>query len=354
METPKYIVRIPELCHEDWNKMTPDNKGRFCNSCSKSVVDFTDKTDQEIVNILQSANGERVCGHFRKSQVDRPLILKVNLKQLPGNMSATRIFAIALLMVFGSVLVSCYDHKNEKIVKLEVVEQNRNENGPVITGALPAPFNVSTEDSVKTEVFEQGQMLMGDVATECIPPLTNGEAIIEPKMLPDKMEYLQGKVKVMNDSTPEVQDSTIAGHRMKGEIVIKMENADTTKTPRSIQEKNIEHGYLGGAVVMISTVAESDSSKVSDTKARENLFIVYPNPNKGEFILKYEVQKRADVRVDLLSESGSLIRTIVNVAGQYEGKYQIPVSASDVPNGTYLVTKTSNGEKETKRVIVEK
>jgi hypothetical protein len=68
-----YIVRIPEPCHEDWNKMTVDKKGRFCNVCSKSVVDFTGKIDAEIHSILIEKSKEKVCGRFNKNQVERPI-----------------------------------------------------------------------------------------------------------------------------------------------------------------------------------------------------------------------------------------------------------------------------------------
>jgi hypothetical protein len=355
METPNYIIRIPEPCHEDWNKMTPDDKGKFCNSCSKSVVDFTDKTDEEIISILQSSGGERVCGHFRKSQVNRPLVLKVNLRSLPKNMSATRIFAVALLMVFGSVLVSCYDHKDKKINGLEVVEQKKEDEMRVL-GGITMPVNVPTEDSVKTEeTVEVKEMLMGDVEMVC--PAVTGQSVIEVPPPPENFEYIKGKSKIIQkDSVPEEIDSTLTEHRLKGEIeVIRPETSDTTKTAQkdSTERKKTEYNYLGKPVMTITKKAEEDSSKTLGT-TRENLFIVYPNPAKGEFTLKYEVLKRTDMRVDLLNENGSLIRTIVNVAGQYEGKYQVPVNVNDLPNGIYLVAKTSGGTRETKRVIVEK
>lgn len=59
-----YKLTIPKPCNENWNKMTPDEKGRFCSSCSKTVVDFTKKSTKEIQDYLIEKNGQRVCGHF--------------------------------------------------------------------------------------------------------------------------------------------------------------------------------------------------------------------------------------------------------------------------------------------------
>src|SRR3954467_11888361 len=96
MKTPSYLIRIPEPCHEYWNAMQPDAKGKFCSSCSKSVVDFSTKSDTEIRDILSAHKDQKVCGHFRKSQVDRPLNLSINISQLPRNISRARAFAIAV------------------------------------------------------------------------------------------------------------------------------------------------------------------------------------------------------------------------------------------------------------------
>lgn len=66
-------VQIPEPCHEDWNKMNPKEKGRFCGSCEKIVVDFSQMTDIEIVGYFKEYKSEKTCGHFKKSQIDRKL-----------------------------------------------------------------------------------------------------------------------------------------------------------------------------------------------------------------------------------------------------------------------------------------
>ena len=44
-------IRIQNPCNENWNSMLPDKKGRFCNSCNKTVVDFTKMKNTEIQKI---------------------------------------------------------------------------------------------------------------------------------------------------------------------------------------------------------------------------------------------------------------------------------------------------------------
>jgi len=64
---------IPTPCHEDWDNMTPRDKGRFCASCSKQVVDFSLMSDQQVLNYFKNATGN-VCGRFANDQLQRPMI----------------------------------------------------------------------------------------------------------------------------------------------------------------------------------------------------------------------------------------------------------------------------------------
>lgn len=71
---PKHInISVPEPCSEDWDKMLPEEKGRFCMSCQKVVVDFTAMSDEQLLKYFTEYKGKNTCGHFLATQVDRPL-----------------------------------------------------------------------------------------------------------------------------------------------------------------------------------------------------------------------------------------------------------------------------------------
>ncbi|WP_157627174.1 hypothetical protein [Spirosoma luteum] len=65
-------VHIPKACHERWDDMQPAEKGRFCDSCRKTVIDYTAFSDQELVKRLRKVP-EASCGWFRNDQLNRPL-----------------------------------------------------------------------------------------------------------------------------------------------------------------------------------------------------------------------------------------------------------------------------------------
>jgi hypothetical protein len=60
---------IPKPCHENWDAMTPQSGGRYCNECDKTVIDFTGWADDEISTYLTEHAGEKICGRFSSDQL---------------------------------------------------------------------------------------------------------------------------------------------------------------------------------------------------------------------------------------------------------------------------------------------
>lgn len=70
---PKSLqLNIAEPCHENWQNMTPQEQGRFCGSCQKTVVDFTMMSDQEVLSYFLKAD-HNVCGRFANDQLNKEL-----------------------------------------------------------------------------------------------------------------------------------------------------------------------------------------------------------------------------------------------------------------------------------------
>src|ERR1041385_8995202 len=107
----KSRIRIPVPCHENWNAMSPVDKGKFCDKCCHVVVDFSQKTNTEISDFLKSKAGERVCGRVRKDQLSffpKPLSAK--------KISRSKIFLAAIYLVFGGLLFASCSNPNEEVM----------------------------------------------------------------------------------------------------------------------------------------------------------------------------------------------------------------------------------------------
>lgn len=62
-------VNIPKPCHESWQTMAPVIGGRHCQSCCKTVTDFTIMNNDEIIAYLSSSNN-KVCGRINDQQLN--------------------------------------------------------------------------------------------------------------------------------------------------------------------------------------------------------------------------------------------------------------------------------------------
>jgi hypothetical protein len=66
-------ITIPQPCHEDWDKMTVAEKGRFCGGCQRHVYDFTHSSDREILK--RFTEEPNLCGRFNETQLGRELLV---------------------------------------------------------------------------------------------------------------------------------------------------------------------------------------------------------------------------------------------------------------------------------------
>lgn len=109
-------ITIPTPCHENWEAMTPEEKGRFCSVCSKTVRDFTVASDDEIRDIFSNST-EDICGHFYESQLNR------NLQYSYIN-SVFMKFAMGFILTAGGLVsVNAQGNITSDTVKAEKIEE---------------------------------------------------------------------------------------------------------------------------------------------------------------------------------------------------------------------------------------
>jgi hypothetical protein len=74
MKAKHITLQVPEPCHENWDNMTPNDKGRFCNACSKTVVDFTRHSESELDQYFKDLKSP-VCGRYTGEQLNKPMLM---------------------------------------------------------------------------------------------------------------------------------------------------------------------------------------------------------------------------------------------------------------------------------------
>ncbi len=58
-------IGIKNPCSERWEDMHDFPTGKFCDVCSKNVIDFTEKTNEEIFKLLNGKTKGEICGRIQ-------------------------------------------------------------------------------------------------------------------------------------------------------------------------------------------------------------------------------------------------------------------------------------------------
>jgi len=206
-------ISIPKPCDEDWNAMTPNEQGRFCGQCSKTVTDFTGMGALEIQDYLLENNGTKVCGRFKSTQLDT-INITIPESVLYTQTKFRNVFLLALLVTMGTMLFSCKD-KSQTIGEIAIVKDptvidsiNNNRHAmhtlgmTVIDDSLPPPAQSRSCGPVKQK------LKMGKYA---------GNEI-----------HLTGAV-IVNPTPPELSDIIL------GEPAVPVANPVSGKDPDSIK-----------------------------------------------------------------------------------------------------------------------
>lgn len=116
MKYNTFSIHLESNCPENWEKMSSNDSGKFCNKCSKSVVDFTNFSDKEIIEYFSKPQG-KVCGRLNKSQIDR----KYQLIQKSSFLNRKWIAGILLLSIWGKQQLHAY---NQQVTHIRQYDKN--------------------------------------------------------------------------------------------------------------------------------------------------------------------------------------------------------------------------------------
>lgn len=186
------LITIPDPCHEDWNRMSPEEQGRFCGKCCKVVVDFTSMETPDVIQFISNRSSEKVCGRFRSDQVSQVPSFPEKNSSVSGKM---KVFLAALVLVFGSALFTGCSEPKQPVGEMAIVDS-----GMKKMAVLDSPeVRTLTGDTVPAT---ESPLLIGK--TKCVTPPKQDTAkphkVMMGKPSPPVPSMLGGPVMV-NDTT---------------------------------------------------------------------------------------------------------------------------------------------------------
>jgi hypothetical protein len=297
-------ISIPEPCSENWNEMTPTEKGAFCQKCALEVIDFTNKSGDEIRDILALNIGSRVCGHIQPKQLDQ-LNDDFQACQLNTKQSFNRVWIFSLLVVFGLTLFSCEEDEAPVIQSIQHTAQS-------FFKSLPKNVEVRSLPEV-----------------EQIP-------LVEPHVI--------GQMRI-----PENLPVNDVNIDMKEIVVVNELTADREEIVFEMGIEDVDSWGTIDGVIAVSRVYAEHLIDVTEVETEEAMSaLVYPNPASNQTTVKVEMPTESDAEIQLFALNGQHIRTI-HSGSLSKGETEFLLDLTQLDTGTYLVVIYTDGEKETVR-----
>lgn len=315
----KISISIPNPCHENWNEMTPKDQGRFCGSCQKTVVDFSQMSDRQIAEFFRKPAGS-TCGRFHSDQLGREMV--VPKRSIPWSQYLFK----ATWPAFVLFLKSCTDRQST-LGKIEITAPAKHDRGEQSYTTVGLMLSEITPVDTAKEIIQQ------PVKVEVMPTHTVGMIAPPTPVIGDTIinafdpveETLPPKKSCRPFDT--VMDTNYTTYQ-KGEIVTGATSVITTKT-------------LTKDVVNKKEVEEFDYS-----------INAYPNPVKSGGRLTINLPLKGVIRqIQLVATSGASIPLASNLATE-NGVINVTIPGGLAAGAYYLQIVTNNQKAKTVKLIV--
>lgn len=119
--------------------MTPNEQGRYCSSCRKTVIDFSMMSDREMLDHMANISGYTACGRFSNDQLNK----KIKVTENKRRFSCAYVWNIIL----ATFLVT---EANAQIKPKKKVPVQHRELKPRTSGILAASKPDSGDQSIST------------------------------------------------------------------------------------------------------------------------------------------------------------------------------------------------------------
>lgn len=200
----KTHIKIPTPCNENWDRMLPEDKGRFCQLCAKTVVDFTNSSPEEITDYFIKNKESKTCGRFKKEQLNS-IHIEIPKNIIYQQTSFKNVFMLALLISMGTTLFSCKDHNNNvhPVDKIVLVDDSlSSSNDSVLSSSIQKKEGIDNNKIQKSAPVLLGvvevdpkheEFMMGDVIQE--PVVIDTINVYGVSQVEKKPEFPGGEIK---------------------------------------------------------------------------------------------------------------------------------------------------------------
>ena len=323
----KFFLSIPQPCDEDWNRMTQDEKGRFCNACQKHVMDFTNMTDGELAAFFRKPS-KSLCGRLQYSQLERDIFIP--RKRIPWIKYFFKFSLPAFLLSQKAIA-------QNKAVKGEVIEV-------FSKGVCDSSKMFQQELITKSNSFIRGKVI--DERNEGIPYATVVIKGTARGVACDK----EGNFIITIDSMPQTLAASCVGFAATEVQVKEFSNQVVLIRPQSqLQGEMI---VTTGLLIRKQQKRIPLITRIIDTAFSRFSISPNPVPKNSTFVVNTKKIKKGKYLVSFIGIGGDILKTEDVLI---EKKEQLLAFPSSFSTGAYVVrlTNQQNGKTYTEKLVIQ-